>query len=94
MWWGCKREVDRKEEDKPKWWTEWLEIQGLYPIGSRFQFLGREMIVRCYGSYIPPNRYIPCHIPDVQCSYSDNNGVIHDYRFTRDEWKFLFKLKY
>ena len=82
-WFLTRKCLEEKKEIKPSWWVEWLNIKASYPIGSTFKFLGKDMIVR-YHSFSQP--------PSICCSYADNNGVIHDYRFDIVEWKLLTKL--
>lgn len=81
MFWSKKKIV---EDIHPPWWLEWIEMKGLFYIGKTFKFCGIVMVVRSHTPYIPPVQR-----PSIDCSYADNNGIIHDYTFYMNEWEFL-----
>lgn len=60
---------------KEEWWeSSWNEIRKQYPIGRKFSYLGREMIVTQYD-------FDDDDVPCLECEYADNDGNLHEWRF-------------
>jgi len=72
----------REEWKKSSWWKEYLKTREKYVkyvVGYQFSYLGRWMIVTkvykdCIGSTYEDTKLI--------CDYVDNNGVLHEWKFT------------
>jgi hypothetical protein len=82
-----RKPSEEKEEKKPDWWSEWMNIQALCPIGTIFKYMDKDMMVIYHTQF-----HDGLQMPSINCSYADNHGVIHVYRFDISEWKLLTKL--
>jgi hypothetical protein len=62
-----------------------------YPPGRRFEYLGREMVVKWQRHYWPMFDWpfaMPIY-PAIIAEYADEHGVIHEHRFENSPWTLL-----
>lgn len=90
MIWPFKKKEEPKDY-KPKWWNEWQELKGKFPIGHRFTYLGRTMIVVKHRNYRPGYKFISPTMPALICEYADKLGVLHEWIFPLGTWEVLIK---
>ena len=88
-----KPKPEPKEPEKPLWEPEWNAIKEAYPVGRKFEYLGREMIVtrlRLYSAgFCRCGIYIPTTWPAVITEYADERGEIHEHAFEMSAWPIL-----
>lgn len=96
MFWPFKKRKEEKkplETEKPIWWPEWEGVRQRYPIGRKFHYLGREMVVfrhkQFFPGYISFDIYISATTPALICEYADDNGVLREWAFPMEGWKVL-----
>lgn len=74
--------------------SAYVEHQGLIalfrhwkPIGSKFEYLGRTMVVTGHSRFVPRSFSRAC----VTANYVDDLGVIHNITFDEEEVKALMR---
>ena len=91
--WNRKSEDVKKQEVKPpelnpisQWYSNWRQIQTLYPIGHEFRLLNYDLIV---NKYINVTHDI--ETPALVCLYFDNSGSMRQLVFDSSDWECLIK---
>jgi len=78
------------EPPKPEWWPEWIALMAAYPVGRKFEYLGRTMVVthRRQG-YYGISFSFPTIWPAIITEYADSCGQIHEHAFGVSTWPIL-----
>jgi len=60
--------------------SDWAGLLTKFPVGRKFNYLGRELIVTAHNKEYSfwTNTLNAIHI---DCEYADNNGVLQEWRF-------------
>lgn len=83
-----KQDIDKKKE-KHIYEDVWNKLKPQYPLGRKFNYLGRDMTVIGHRDFFPGIMYIPPTYPAILCEYVDNHGIIHEKVFGTSTWGML-----
>ena len=74
---GCKKR-ETPVPELPAGHEDWQRVRTAFPVGKRFEYLGRELLVT---SHEWQSGWPGC-FPTIATEYADNNGKLHEWHFT------------